>query len=66
MKPQDKYDEYFVEFKNNEDKFGSRFTTFYEDSAIEFYNDKCKEYDYVELFGREWNEVSLEKRLAVK
>ena len=62
MKPNDEYDEYYVEYKNNDFQFTARYTTPYEDNALEWYEEKLKEYDYVELFGRNWQEVSIKKQ----
>lgn len=62
MKPQDEFDEYYVEYKNNDFQFAARYTTYHEDNALEWFETKSKEYDYVELFGRNWEEVSIKKQ----
>ena len=64
MKPTDEYDEYYLEYKNNEDEFKAQYTTFYEDNAMAWFEEKSKEYDYVELFGRNWQEISIKKKGA--
>jgi hypothetical protein len=51
----DDFDEYFVEFWNNEKDIKGRYTTPYEDNALEMLDHYSKEFVNVELYGREWN-----------